>query len=198
MSQTSTTEPGRLRAAQSSHAVPGSPVRPALPGSIGPCSFREALRGIPRLVRARPGSVFGAGIATLLFAPACLAGPSQDEVFKSIQSSVNSHNDNGAFLAVLAVIAGVVLIVAVVQSRSRRPPGTSAALNNAAKLTRELMKSTGLKPGQLRQLRSLADDLDDRGTPIANPLTLLLCPSLLRQAKGEAASPKSETRDPNG
>jgi hypothetical protein len=161
-----------------------------------PARETPAKPGANGRARSRFRFVIAAALVCLAWVPACLAAPSQDEVFKSIQNNVDSHSDNGVFLAVLAVIAGVVLIVAVIHSRSHRPTGSSAALNNAGKLTRELMKATGLKAGQLRQLRTLADELGDRGTPIDNPLTLLLCPSLLRQAKGEDRSPKSETRDP--
>jgi hypothetical protein len=134
--------------------------------------------------RAAAAVVF---LACLVCASPCLANPSQDEVFKSISSNVDSQGSagSGMFLAVIVAIAGVVLIAAVWKNRTAGPARGTAPLNNQGKLIKELMKATGLKPGQMRQLRVLADDLEVRGQVLGSPLTLLLCPSLLRKAKEE-------------
>ncbi len=135
--------------------------------------------------RAAAALVF---FACLAWTTPCLANPSQDEVFKSISSNVDSQGSGGGsgmFLASLVAIAGVVLVVAVWKNRTAGPARGAAPLNNQGKLVRELMKATGLKPVQMRQLRVLADDLEARGQTVASPLTLLLCPSLMRKAKEE-------------
>ena len=53
------------------------------------------------------------------------------------------------------------------------------AVNHAGKLLKELQKAVGIRPAEVKQLRILADASDDQGTPLDNPLVLLLCPSLL-------------------
>ena len=122
-------------------------------------------------------------LTSVTWTPTVLANPSQDEVFKSISSNVDSHSGNGPMLAILALAAGVILVAAIWKNWSAGPARTNASLNHPGKLIRELMKSTGLKHGQLRQLRVLSDDLEARGVQVQSPLTLLLCPSLLRKAK---------------
>ena len=177
-----------VRGAEMTHGLPLAPTNaPGHSTDRTAASLRLVARPQSRWrtpARAAAAVVF---IACLAWTSPCLANPSQDEIFKSISSNVDSQNNSGSgtFLAVLLSLAGVVMIVAVWKNRTAGPARGAVALNNQAKLIKELMKSTGLKPGQMRQLRVLADDLEDRGQIVTSPLTLLLCPSLLRRAKEE-------------
>jgi hypothetical protein len=110
------------------------------------------------------------------------AGPTQEDVFKSIQSNENDSIDGRKLVAVLAAIAGVVIIVVVLNNRQERKE-LPQTLNHSGKLLRELMKSAGLKNAQIRQLKMLSDELADQNQPVEHLVTLLLCPSLIKKAR---------------
>src|SRR5438552_14098300 len=82
------------------------------------------------------------------------AGPTQEEVFKSIQDNVGEPVDLSKFLPFLAAAAGlIVLVAAITQWRKRdvRPK----TLNHQGKLLKEILKSLPLKPAELKQLKQL-------------------------------------------
>ncbi len=111
------------------------------------------------------------------------AAPTQDDVFKSIQSNVHSDPVDGSkVMGFLFAFAGVVVLVVAI-NKYQKPEAISKTLNHQGKLIRELMKSTGLKSSQIRQLKSLRDDLGENGTPVESLVTLLLCPSLIQKAR---------------
>ena len=60
------------------------------------------------------------------------------------------------------------------------------AIHHPAKLTKELAQAVALKPAEIKQLKTLADQIQaQHGITIQSPLTLLLCPSLLAKAMKE-------------
>ena len=59
-------------------------------------------------------------------------------------------------------------------ARRRRTP---KALNHHGKLLKELAAAVSLKPAEVKQLKLLADE-----QKLSNPLTLILCPSILAKA----------------
>jgi hypothetical protein len=111
-----------------------------------------------------------------------MANPTQEDVFKSIQNNEKDTIDGRKLLAVLAAGAGLAIIIVLINNRQqqRELPKT---LNHQGKLLRELMKSAGLKNAQLRQLKQLSNELADKGQPVDNLVTLLLCPSLIKKAR---------------
>ena len=116
--------------------------------------------------------------------PSAFAQPTQEEVFKSIGQNVGEPVDSRHVIAVIAGIAGVIILVAVVGQRrtGRRPsPG---ALHHHGKLLKEVARAASLKNGELKQLKALVHGARTRGAADApdSPLTLLLCPSLLARA----------------
>ena len=133
------------------------------------------------------------------------ADPSQEDVFRSIQSSVG-HSDSvsgKAMVGTLAVVAAVVIVAVIVtQRQSRRElaaggwgsassagEGRSAgapSINNHGKLVRELMREAGLTRAQVRQLEAVNDRLADSDRDVQHLATLLLCPSLIAAARPES------------
>jgi hypothetical protein len=117
-----------------------------------------------------------------LVSPA-LAQPTQEEVFKSIGDSVNQSADSTRAVAVLAGIAGVlVLLVVVGQWRSRERP--ARGLNHHGRLIKEVLRGLPLKGAELKQIKLLSQSARPGGREerVHSPLTLLLCPSLLAEA----------------
>jgi hypothetical protein len=120
------------------------------------------------------GILFSAFI--LLPSSLALAIGSQDDVLRGISEGVGQEVDGTKVLAVLALMAGVILVIALInQSRQRvvRP----RTLNHPGKLLKEVSKTVNLKPAELRQLKTLAEAQE-----LSSPLLLLLCPSVLSKA----------------
>ena len=118
-----------------------------------------------------------------LLAPSSAAAPSQEEVFRSIQQNVGSRpgQDGDKSFAFLVAGAGALILVLLIASRVRVRQAAPRKIQHAGKLLREVSKTVGLKPKELKQLKALAEETrrDGSAEPVENPLTLLLCPSLL-------------------
>ena len=146
--------------------------------------------------RAR-ASAAGSGTLLLLLAGALVvltssfanAGPTQNDVFKSIQESVGErHEVNSTPVILLALGGGLVLTVLVYMSRREQKKfAAPETLNHPGKLAKEVVKEVNLKPAEMRQLKMLADSIAEQAGETPDPLALLLCPSLL--AKGVSANP---------
>jgi hypothetical protein len=115
------------------------------------------------------------------------ANPTQEDVFKSIQSNVDDKVDGRKVIAFFAAAAGVVIMIVLLNNRQQREERPKV-LNHQSKLLRELMKTAGLKSSQVRQLKMLSADLRERNQPVENLVTLLLCPSLIRKARQDEKS----------
>jgi hypothetical protein len=152
-------------------------------------SARGSLPASPRLrVPASYARVSFIFVWIFCLAPAH-AAPTQNDVFKSIQDNVSHPTDLNSTPVILLVLGGA-LVMALLVYFSRREQKVASApttLNHPGKLAREVLKTVPLKPAEMKQLKLLADSIEsDAGEPI-DPLTLLLCPSLL--AKGVKANP---------
>ena len=107
------------------------------------------------------------------------AQPKLEDVFKSTQENFGKPAEPGMFLAWFCVAAGLIVVLILLHRRYQRQ-ATPKVVNHQGKLNRSLQKEIGLKSAEVRQLKTLAD-----GQPVTNPLTLLLCPSLLVKAARE-------------
>jgi hypothetical protein len=121
-------------------------------------------------------------ICVLTAAVPARANPTQEDVFKSISSNVNDQVDGRKVIGFLAAFVGLVILMVLINSRQQRKE-VPKVTNHQGRLMRELMRSAGLKRSQIRQLKSLSDDLADGNQPVENLVTLLLCPSLIRKAR---------------
>jgi hypothetical protein len=107
------------------------------------------------------------------------AQPKLEDVFKSTQENFGREPDPRMFIAWLCVAAGLITILVLLHRRYQRQ-ATPKVVNHQGKLNRALQKQLALKSAEVRQLKALAE-----GQPISNPMTLLLCPSLLSKAARE-------------
>jgi hypothetical protein len=104
------------------------------------------------------------------------AMPTQDEVFRSIHDNVGPTFDARKALPYLvAAVASVILIIVINQYRQR--PARARGLNHPGRLLRQVRRSLHLQSAELKQLKLLAEEQE-----LSNPLTLLLCPSMLAKA----------------
>jgi hypothetical protein len=124
-----------------------------------------------------------AALLVLFISPRLLASPSQQDVFKSIQDSMGSGKEVDSTPVYLLVGGGIVTLVVVSLLSRRQHKGTSTdALNHPGKLLKEVLQDVPLKAAEVKQLKVLAGLVHDHTDDDVNPLTFLLCPSLM--AKG--------------
>lgn len=112
-----------------------------------------------------------------------LADPTQEDVLRSIGQNVSEPVDANGALAILAGVAGgLILLVVVGQRRARVTKPKS--LNHHGKLMKEVLRTVPLKPAELKQLNLLLHESRSRGgeAPAESPLTLVLCPSVMLKA----------------
>jgi Zn-dependent protease with chaperone function len=111
------------------------------------------------------------------------AKPTQEEVFRSIQTNVSGEDSSGHGAALLLLIAGaVVLGLLYYFSRRAERVAPSRSVNHSGKLIREIRKQIGLNSAELKQLKILSEQLATEDQPAPSPLTLLICPSVLAKA----------------
>jgi hypothetical protein len=114
------------------------------------------------------------------------AAPTQEDVLRSISQNVSESSGGGKLLAVVAGGVGIVLLLAVLQQRQQRE-ARPKSVQHPGKLLKEVMKTVPLKPAELKQLKLLVErkrgDEEEPGqVSVENPLTLILCPSVLVRA----------------
>ena len=145
----------------------------------------EAMRGDG--ARWRFGVPLACGL-WLLACSAALAKPSQNDVFKSIEQSVGERTDFDYQPIILLAGAGglVVLLLALINHHQKRA-ALPRKINHPGRLMKEVLRDVPLKPAEVRQLKILAESVQRQTGEPANPLMMLLCPSLL--AKGLASRP---------
>jgi len=158
---------------QPSPGIPGEGVTKPLPNTP---RVRHTQKAIAQFTIA-------AAVAILTFAQLALAAPTQEEVFKSIQDNVGSSStDSRKFLLYACVTGGVIILLALFSQRRKREV-IPKALNNHGKLLKEIMKGVPVRPREVKQLKTLAEQTPiARGNTVQDPLTLLLCPSVLTKA----------------
>ena len=119
----------------------------------------------------------------------------QEDVFKSIQESVGERTEFDSRPVILLALGGAgVLVALAILGRRQHKAAAPKTLNHAGKLTREVLRDVPINPAEMRQLKTLADSLaPETGGEAPDPLTLLLCPSLLIRGV-KAAPPKLDRK----
>jgi hypothetical protein len=116
-------------------------------------------------------------LGAVLAAPLAAAGaPSQEDVFRSIQQNLSEPSDPSKLLSLVFATVALLLLLVVLSYRRKREVAPRA-LNHPGKLLKEVSRAVNLRPAELRQLRSLAEDQQ-----VSSPITLMLCPSVLARA----------------
>jgi hypothetical protein len=110
--------------------------------------------------------------------PSAFGANTQAEVLRSINENVGKQVDPSKLLAVFMSIIALIVVVAFVNYRRKRVI-VPRALNHPGKLVKQVAKAIELKPGELKQLRAIAEARE-----LSSPLVLLLCPSLLKKDVG--------------
>jgi hypothetical protein len=109
---------------------------------------------------------------------ATAAAPTQQDVFRSIQDNVGgSQVDSSQFLYVLLGLVCLIVILAIITQQRKRVVRRKTA-NHPGKLLREILRAVPLKKRELKQLKLVADNADT-DLPVQNPLSLMLCPSVI-------------------
>ncbi|MCC6422178.1 MAG: hypothetical protein IT447_01765 [Phycisphaerales bacterium] len=118
-----------------------------------------------------------------------LAKPTSEEVFRSFKENMSSDPSTGSMLPFLLAGAALIILLVVIASRQKHS-ATPKAVNHPGKLLKEIAKSAGIKPSEIKKLKNLAQQAGERqGAALQSPLTLVLCPSVLaatmRQTKAK-------------
>lgn len=105
----------------------------------------------------------------------------QKQVLEAINHSVSSTVDPLLLVGIFVAVIGLLVAVAYWQKRRANRPKTRAVLRDPRKLLKQVAGDLELSPAELRKLKHHADRLG-----VENPLTLLLCPSLLKKESEKA------------
>jgi hypothetical protein len=115
----------------------------------------------------------------------------QQDFFKSMQESVgHQQNDNVSNTPAILLAVGGALVMGMLVLLSKRQEKVAkkpAPLNSPGKLSREILREGPLKASEMKQLKMLADSLTQQLGEVPDPMTMLLCPSLL--ARGLKTAP---------
>ncbi len=110
-----------------------------------------------------------------------LLSPTQEDVFRSIQNSVDEPSSSGKVLPFLMAGAAVIILLALFTQRRNRE-FSPKPLNHQGKLLKEVLRIVPLRSAEVKQLKLLAETNRGSVTGPISPLTLLLCPSLLARS----------------
>jgi hypothetical protein len=124
-------------------------------------------------------------------ASAASAKPTQEEFFRSLTQNMTQEPDYQRLIPWAFAIAGVVVAIAYLSQRQKRQ-ALPKPLNHQGKLVKEMIRTAGLDPAEIKRLGGLAQRLDCQ-----SPLTLLLCPSLLAPAAPPTEPPATAEPDRN-
>lgn len=114
---------------------------------------------------------------SLLLASSVFAAPTNEQFFQSVRENIDKPVDSTRFIAVLLVVIGVVLLLALFGRKKEERAARPKVLNHPGKLLKEVVSAVHLKPAELKQLKLLSE-----GQNVSSPLTLLLCPSVFAKA----------------
>ena len=110
------------------------------------------------------------------FAFNLLAAVTADDVFKSMNTQMAEETNPAHVLAIVAAVVGLVVLLSAFKRRADRGPKKKDA-SHPNRLLRQLAREAGLSRREIRELKKLA-----LLQGVENPLTLLLCPSLMQAA----------------
>jgi hypothetical protein len=109
-----------------------------------------------------------------------LAQTQQEAVLQAMRDSASTETPVWVVWALLGVAAGGIAALVIYQRHQARKPAEPIrkVMRNSKKLVREVTDSLGLSPAEVRKLEHHAESAG-----VENPLTLLLCPSLVKKSR---------------
>lgn len=123
--------------------------------------------------------------------PWLLAATTADDIFKSMGSGGAAAGDGagiqpGSVLLVVAAVVGLIVLISTLNRRDAKPkrPETNS---QPAKLLKDVAREMGLRRKDLRELKKLAAI-----SGVDSPVTLLLCPSVMRSAMAKRDASQSK------
>jgi predicted restriction endonuclease len=111
---------------------------------------------------------------------AALAVPTNEDILRSFNENMDQAPDYSRLIPWVCILAGIVAVVIFFRQRQKRQ-AIPKALNHRGKLLKEMVRSIETDPAEMKRISGLARELD-----CENPLTLLLCPSLLNKPAATA------------
>lgn len=162
-------------------------------GEVRPNSLRGALRltqkGTGHSSANRWLFAIIAFLSIAFSTPALHAAPSQEDVFKSIQESMDKPQDfDYRPVFMLAGGGGGVVLLLLIFSRRQKAGRSPQTLNSPAKLMKEVLREISLNSGEVKQLKMMAAAVESTTAQETNPLVLLLCPSIMAKGLHRAGS----------
>lgn len=121
-----------------------------------------------------------------------LAAPTPEDIAKSYANSMEGNIDGAMFLYIVGGLIAVVVVISLINRKWRTAAPGKKSLNHQGKLMREVLKALPLKGREVKQLKALAD-MTESEKPLASPLTLLLCPSVLAKTI-QAKKPRGDRK----
>lgn len=117
-----------------------------------------------------------------------LAQSQQDQVLQAINDSVGAKVDGTLVLFAFVIIVLLLIALAIYQKTNKKEPVavTKKVFRNPRRLTREVAEDMRMSPAELRKLEHHAERIG-----VDHPLTLMLCPSLLKKQKSSVPAKKA-------
>lgn len=119
-----------------------------------------------------------AGLALAVVPLQAWAAPTPEDISKSFSQNMDGDVNASTFLYVVGGALALILLLSLANRQWRKASTAPKTLNHQGKLMREVLRSVPLRGREVKQLKALAEQVEaDR--PLASPLTLMLCPSVL-------------------
>lgn len=114
-----------------------------------------------------------------------IAQITQKQVLDSISRNVDQNGSvTSGILLIVGIIVVIVLVLYLGSAKRNVGPVTARGvkvLHHHGKLMKEMNKTLGIRPADAKKLKTLAIERN-----LQSPLTLLLCPSLLKKPRKPA------------
>lgn len=120
----------------------------------------------------------GAAFAVTMSPMVASAAPTPEEISKSFSQNMDGEVNASTFLYVVGGALALILLLSLANRQWRKGTTTPKVLNHQGKLMREVLRSIPLRGREVKQLKALAEQVEAE-RPLASPLTLMLCPSVL-------------------
>jgi hypothetical protein len=113
-----------------------------------------------------------------------------EDIERSFNQSMDSAPDYSKLIPWLFLLAGVIAVVVYFNQRQKKE-AIQKPLNHPKKLIREVARMAEIDAADMKQLKQKAQEVG-----CENPLTLLLCPSLMNGRRADIP-PAAEPEEPD-
>jgi hypothetical protein len=135
-------------------------------------------------------SAFVALCAMQFHIQAARAVATPEDIERSFNQSMDSAPDYSKLIPWAFLLAGVIAVVVYFNQRQKKE-AIQKPLNHPKKLIREVVRMAEIDAADMKQLKQKAQEIG-----CENPLTLLLCPSLMNGLRADI-TPPAEPEEPD-